>query len=177
MATTLNRLYPYPDGPTSPNNVPYDLQRLAEAVDVDVKGLATTSASNTTKINALAVTAWTNLPLASGWVTLSGSQPIQYRHSGIMTEITGGYLTRSVALSVGTAIETTFGTLPAGFRPALPETGVGAVGVAGNLGATAQRIQATGAVQFSAFIAGGTMANTGGYSNCLIVSAMSFETP
>lgn len=33
------RGYPYPDGPGSPNNVPLDLQQLAESVDSDVQSL------------------------------------------------------------------------------------------------------------------------------------------
>lgn len=37
---TLFRDYPYPDGPTAPNNVPYDLQQLAEALDADVQSIA-----------------------------------------------------------------------------------------------------------------------------------------
>lgn len=36
MTSTLNRGYRYPNGPTSPNNVPLDMQQLAEDVDADV---------------------------------------------------------------------------------------------------------------------------------------------
>lgn len=51
MGDTLNRNYPYPDGPTAPNNVPYDLQQLAEAVDADVNTLFTTGANATGRLD------------------------------------------------------------------------------------------------------------------------------
>lgn len=61
-------------------------------------------------LTAMLPTAWTALPLGTGWSTLGGFQPAQYRLVGDVVELRGAVVQAAVG-------NTTLATMPAGFRP------------------------------------------------------------
>ena len=121
MATTLNRDYPYPDGPSAPNNVPYDLQQLAEAVDVDVAALMPLIADTGWLALTSLATGWTAPAGGSAWrVRRVGDQAwldaYQRNNAGVIAagSYTVGSLPASVGAPSGTAYHTAEGVVSGG---------------------------------------------------------------
>lgn len=120
MPTTSNRGYAYPLGAATPN-VPYDLQQLAEDVDVDLEAVDTrlttaegeidtlqtemnTAEADIAALEASAVTGWTALTIHPDW---SGSafRTLRAGHVSVRGELYDGLTHQDVF------------TLPAGYRP------------------------------------------------------------
>jgi len=118
---------------------------------------------------------WATLTLASGWATESGFMNVQYRLQGGVLEISGSILIRTSALAVAAGTLYTIGTLPSGFRPSAGVGDAGAIGVAGTLGACQWRINTSGTIQFSPYVASGTIAIGGGVQNSVILPTI--KTP
>lgn len=119
MPNTLNRGYPYP-GPTSPNNVPYDLQQLAEAVDEDMTTALTLTAGTITYL-----TGW-RAPTVSGGAGIGVYAPmVLSKNNGIVT-LRAGAIENSVTTTLGGFGQSNGFTVPVGFRPvqrvAIPAT-------------------------------------------------------
>ncbi|MFD4957153.1 DUF859 family phage minor structural protein [Microbacterium sp. NPDC058389] len=112
---------------------------------------------------------WTALPLASGWAVESGFTAPMYRVMGGQIEITPTILVRTSTLAVAAGTLYTVATLPTGSRPSAGVGSAGAIGVAGTLGACQWRINTTGTLQFSPYVASGTIATGGGVQNSVIL--------
>lgn len=112
MGTTVNRLYPYPS-PNDDPDVPYWLQRLAEAIDGDVDFI--NDALN-------ADTGWITATLAAGFThnTSSGWTGVKYRKVRNVVFLTGAVAASSWVDGV------TVLTLPGAYRPSVKIAGMGA---------------------------------------------------
>lgn len=152
MATTP-RGYVYQDDINAPNNIPGDLQALAESVDADVATLETaTKPGSTTSITA-----------ASGYTWAGGGARIR----GNLVEFMPAQISRastSVSLSIGAANAALIGTLPAGHYPVSPGAWFPAIIRYGDASTAVQvceiRINTGGSIQVQV-AASGTLTTSG----------------
>jgi hypothetical protein len=106
MGATAKYALPYPDN-SNAADVPYDVKRLADAVDAQLQ----TSAGDT---------GWVDVAIAPGFVPQSGAEKPQVRRIGKVVYMRGGWQG-----GAGTGITAAggsyyVGTVPAGFRPPVP---------------------------------------------------------
>lgn len=120
-------------------------------------------------------TDWQAITPASGWS--AGPSPA-CRIFGGYVEVLPGEWTRTTNLTVSAGSLITVGTLPTGFRPATgtQTIGSGAIGVAGNLGASRWFASSTGNLQFMSLVSTGTMSTGGGVGNSLVCGRLQFAT-
>lgn len=117
--------------------------------------------------------AWVALTLASGWAAATDTRPAYHRATVNTKQLTSAQLVRTgsgLAVSAGTWY--TVGTLPAASRPDAIVSGAGVIGIAGNLGPCGWRVLPTGEVQFTPYMAGGTIATSGGVQNSVILPSL-----
>lgn len=163
MPTTPYLAIPYPNAGND-DNVPYDMQRLAERVEAVVWPMIPLDA--------------TSVELASGWVSDAAYYPaLRVRTMGDGTALLQGPVINrsgsSLAISAGVAY--TIATLPVGFRPALIVNVACTAGVDSVLGPGLMRINPSGVVQYVHYFATGTMATGGGVGNSIALPTTRFK--